>query len=437
MIQLRTHGKRAVALATSMALACAAMVPALVVSRAHAAQITNRSITMSTSKWSAPDVTYTVAFTTASTGTIQGLVIEFCDGSPVIGDPTCATPTGFDINKATLAFSTTMAGGAFALNSGLSDANTAIFTRTDATSITTATAETFTLGGAGGSDGITNPSLGNHTFYARIFTYVDNDDDSDGCSAVDDNATCYTSAAPNVYLDAGGIALSTTNDLVITAKVQERLRFCISTVVSADCTTAGTQKDTTTTNRTVSVNLGDTNGVLDTTGAYVNSNVRMYIQTNALYKATVVVKGTVPTSGTNYISYSGTNSTGSGTGAVAGTGYAYNNGGGTPVEQFGFCVTTDAGVTVSAPYGDGVINTDTATGCASAPNNSGSGTVDVTTATKYGYDIPNVVGNGSTVLTKAAGPVSVLKISFMGVVANTTEAGLYQSNLQYIATGQY
>ena len=427
MIQPKLHGFRAFTVLSIIALFVAAVVPALLVGRADAASITSRKITMSNSKWSATGVTYSVSFNVSSTwsGNLDGIVVDFCSVTPIIGDTNvsnCAKPgsgstafavsssfTNFKVNGTTV--SGTYTGGT--LNSN----------RTFTLAYASGTHATPTASQSVSFDitGVTNPDLGNNTFYARIYTY-----NTAG------GATGYTLAAPGSYIDAGGIALSTSNDLIITAKVQERLQFCITT--AAQCTTAGTEKDTTTTNRTVAINLGDTNGVLDTASNYVNSNVKMYIQTNAQGNAVVVVKGDtlcnpMPTFGTTCAGAGG-----QAISAIGATQASYSAG----TEQFGFCATTASGATVAAPYGDGSANTDTTTQCASAPNNSGSGTTNVTTTTKYGFDQTNAnSATGSTVLTKAPGAISSHTLSFMGSIANTTKAGIYGTTLQFIATGTY
>jgi hypothetical protein len=58
------------------------------------------------------------------------------------------------------------------------------------------------------------------TFYARITTYAD---------TAFGGGTPYASAvSPGAFVDFGGIALSTTQTITITARVQEQLTFCVS-----------------------------------------------------------------------------------------------------------------------------------------------------------------------------------------------------------------
>lgn len=424
MIQPKLHSFRAFAVLSIVALLVAALLPALLIGKANAASITSRKITMSNSKWSATSVTYAVSFNVSSSwsGNLDGIAIDFCDNTPIIGDSTCTAPGGFTVGSGTFS-SFQVNGGAVGgtYTAGQLNSNrtfTLAYSSGTHAAPTAGQSVTFNI------TGVTNPNTGNHSFYARIYTY--------NAAA---GATGYTVANPSngsAVVDSGGIALSTANDLIITAKVQERLQFCITT--AAQCTTAGTEKDTTSTNRTVSINLGDTNGVLDTASNYVNSNVKMYIQTNAQGNAVVVVKGDtlctpMPSFGTTCAGSGGT-----AIAAIGGTQASYAAG----TEQFGFCATTASGATVAAPYGDGTANTDTTTQCASAPNNSGTGTTNTSTTTKYGYDQTSANGaTGSTVLTKAPGAISSHTLSFMGSIANTTKAGIYGTTLQFIATGTY
>jgi len=410
MVNTKSLLTRSTAVLSVVALAAAASVPALFSGIANAGIPTPRSITMSTSASSATsagtDVNYEVAFTTATTGTIQGIVVEFCSNSPILGD-SCTAPGGFDVNESGLAISDTIAGGAFTIDA-LTDANTLILTRTDATVINSATAVTLTLGGAGGSDGVTNPNT-DGTFYARIVTYVDNDDDGNGCSAADDNATCYTATTVNDDLDSGGVALSTAARVTITAKVAERLSFCVFE------TSCGTPAD---------LSLGDTNGILDPAGPFVNKEAQFSISTNAQNNAVVVIKGDTLTSGGFNIE----SSAASGTGVTGNTAYTSTAG----AEQFGFCaeVSSGSGLSFSAPYNDA--------NCSSTTDTAGTGATGGNGTAAFGFDTANATGtSGSTVATKTAGATSVATLAFIGNISSATEAGIYNTTLTFIATGSY
>lgn len=415
MVQTKTLLSRTTAVATAAALVVAALVPALFTARVNAGIPTPRKITMSTSQGGATDVVYEVAFTTDDEGTgqdLQGIVVEFCDNTPIIGDATCTTPTGFDVNEAGLQYSDTIAGGAFAIDAA-TDANTLILTRTDASNIVSATALTLTLGDpdAGTGDGITNPTAGNHTFYARVLTF----DSAAG-------ATGYTSGAPGTYIDAGGVALSTANQLQITSKVQERLEFCVYVGGSCTVDTAGAA-------RISSFNLGNDDGVLDPAGPYVDKTSKFDISTNASSGAVVVFKGDVPMTGGFDITRSSTSGT---HGTLAGTADVSVPGS----EQFGFCafqsVAGTSNLTFSAPYNDATCNAQTTqtAGLAGGPGGAGTAT--------FGFNRTDATSaSGSQIASKPAGTESTATMAFIGNISYTTEAGIYQTTLTFIATGTY
>lgn len=385
-------------------LLLAVVFPIFKVSQAGAAVLGSRFIQMSSSGQAATDVTYLVGFTIATTGTVGSIAIEFCSNTPIIGDA-CTTPSGFNVNGGTLAIESENNIGALSVN-GASDANTLILTVGTPASINSAVAVTFELGGSGGSDGVTNPNNTNTTFYARILTYVDADDDGDGCSPADDSAVCYASAAPGIYVDEGGIALSTTARITITAKVQERLTFCVYT--AADCISGGT-----------SVALGDTNGVLDPAGPYVDVTTKYDVATNAASGAAIRVKGPTLTASAATIDAMTTEAA-----STPGS------------EQFGMCTyqNTGTGLTPDTDY-DGVNGGDN---CSDTTQTAGTGSTGGDGNAFFYYD-PSVADTtyGDIFANKAAGNISQGVIAFIGNVSFTTEAGIYNTTLTFIATGTY
>ncbi|MGI9028332.1 MAG: hypothetical protein ACR2FM_05860, partial [Candidatus Saccharimonadales bacterium] len=100
--------KRALSLLAVISLLVASALPALTANRADAAQLVERSITMSSSKTSQAGVTYAVSFKPTTTSVIRGFSVEFCSNSPLIGD-TCTAPTGFNASPTT--GTVTLAGG--------------------------------------------------------------------------------------------------------------------------------------------------------------------------------------------------------------------------------------------------------------------------------------------------------------------------------------
>ncbi len=218
-----------------------------------AAQVTSRSIQMSDSGPSDGTVTsgvgsgtavkYVLKFTTV--GAMQSFVVDFCSASPLISD-TCTAPTGFATGSATLT-----ANGTWSLTPSASQ------WKMTNTSSQAAGAFTFEF------NGITNPST-TGPFYARVTTYAD--------------ATYGTySSATSVgnYVDYGGIALSTTAPIKITARVMESLTLCTSSAAYSGLSCAGAAAPT------VYIGNGGPTNVLDTSSVYTTP-IYSQISTNAL-----------------------------------------------------------------------------------------------------------------------------------------------------------
>lgn len=386
---------------TLAVLMLVAIAPMVVNGIAKADIPTSRKITLSSSAGAATNVIYTLNFTTAqnaASSNIGGLVVEFCDSTPIIGDSSCTAPSGFNTNKATLALGTQVGITGFAVDTTNSTATRVILTRT-ASSIATGVAVTIPLGTGAGTS-LTNPTLGNHTFYARVLTF-----------ATSGAAQAYTSATPGSFVDAGGIALSTANTLQITAKVQERLSFCV--YVGGSCTV-----DTTGAATTSAFNLGNTNGVLDPAGPFVDKTAKFDISTNALSGATVVMKGDTLKSGSFDIT------------AIGGTASSATTGGS---EQFGMCLYQSTGSGMTFPNA-----TYPSAGCSGTTQTSGTASTGGATGATFGFNTTNTLSaSGDTIATKPAGNTSTATMAFVGNIAYTTEAGIYQTTLTYIATGQY
>ena len=388
--------------------------------------ISSRSITMSNSTASATSVKFSVSFIPFTTSeTIGGIVVDFCGNDPIIGD-SCTTTAATDANVtsspttsgAPTGFST--ATGSWVAGVGASPYNTFNFTNSTAQtgSATANTPITFTI-----TSGV-NPTNTNATFFARILTYT---------TAA--GATGYTSTSPGAPQDAGGIALSTANNVVITAKVQEQITFCIyeSALVSSGASAAaGDGGNCSGTGSTVT--LGNANGVLSAAGPYVDLGTHYDIQTNALHGAAIVFSGAPLTSGANVIEYG----TLSGTGAVAATGYPTNGTPGTN-QQFGLCSYavsgTTANLTIASTYNFNS-NCSTVTQSAQYASTGGAGTAD------FGFNIASAATAsnpyGDTLATfPSAGAYAVGDIAFIGNITNTTPAGIYTTTLKFIATGTY
>ncbi len=204
----------------------------------YAAQISSRKITIGSSKISQTDVTYSVSFNAATTGTIKGIVVQFCNSaSTAVVGTTCTGPTGFDVNEAGLVVANQKINNVTVTNTytihANTNTNTLIITNGTGNSATAGQSVTFDLGSSGGADGVTNPST-TGTYYGRILTYSN-----------DTTASNYTDTSPGSHIDDGSVALSTANQLSVSARVQESLQFCVgsttidnsTTTISTDCAT--------------------------------------------------------------------------------------------------------------------------------------------------------------------------------------------------------
>jgi hypothetical protein len=245
---------------------------------AKAGPIDTRSITISSSWASATDVTYAVQFRTdPSNGwyDVGGIVVDFCLESPIVGDPNCSSPAGFDLNIVNLVVANQSGITGFAVSAS-SDNNTLIITKNIADHIGPNAPIHFDLGAGGVNDGVVNPSTGNYTYYARAFTY----------NTVA-GAESYTPANPGSYVDAGGFALSTASAMDVSTIVPPFLFFCTAQSIQGyDCTT-GT---------VLYVNFGDFSETYTSTGTS-----QLLILTNAGGGYGVRVQGTTLTSGNNVI----------------------------------------------------------------------------------------------------------------------------------------
>jgi hypothetical protein len=69
----------------------------LLISRSASAYtlLGEREIRLSTSEADAIGQSYRVEFDLSTTTNMGGIVVTFCAGTPIIGDTTCVTPTGF------------------------------------------------------------------------------------------------------------------------------------------------------------------------------------------------------------------------------------------------------------------------------------------------------------------------------------------------------
>lgn len=395
---------------SALLLAVSATLPSLLGQVAQALpvgdQVTDRLIRISSSSVGATSTTYNVSFKLATAhANLRGIIVDVCDGSdtPIIGDTNCAAPAGFTwgAGTPTVTLTSGISGGTW-----VSAATTANAGRTlklsDPTgnNLTAGTTVNFQV------TSVTNPTDTNDgsagvqagTFYARIVTY----------NATAGDFANYTAANPGSTnaIDYGGIALSLANALTVTAKVQESLTFCVY-ITGASCA-AGTG---------TSVVLGDSNGVLANpaltyTSTSTATDPKLGIASNAQSGVAVKMKGenlcrkSAPADcedadTTNII--------------VPQTGTCVADSVSASVEQFGVKVTTPgSGVTVDADYNCGA-------------------------STQHAFNTANTTSlYGDDILATSAPSIEVTStLQFAAKAAATTEAGIYTTNITFIATGTY
>lgn len=199
--------KRGLAILQIAVLLLALLVPY----RLQAAQLENRSLTLSTAAAGATGVDYAFSFDAATTSNVGSFLFEICSNDPFPGT-SCTAPSGFDGTGAT---ATSSIGTVNTVNtSGTNDNEIEVLLSTPV-SVTALDTLNVTL------EGLTNPSSSNTEYWVRVYTYSD------------------TSTTTEV--DSGGIAFSTGRTIDVTARVQETLSFCVYT--GTDCNDGGSDVD--------------------------------------------------------------------------------------------------------------------------------------------------------------------------------------------------
>lgn len=390
MKMYRTFLRRPAAFAAALALLAGSCAPLLTNYLADAAQVSGRSISLSDSTPGATGVVYALTMTMPTAA--KSMIVDFCSESPIIGGA-CTAPTGMDALTSGAYTSTNPgtnappgSGGAGSAPTGFSVGTftASRFRITSSTATTAATKYTFYF------TGIKNPTT-TGTFYARVYTYSDSTYGSTG--------TAYSSAtAPGSYVDYGGFALATANNISITATVMEQLTFCVSgATMTSGCT------GMTTPNLTLGSGSPITLGTaLSTSPAYTMTS------TNALSGVVVRMK--------NSNSCAGLSRDGGTTCPIAPVG-ASAAAIGTGSGKFGMYVTATGGNTTPAsPYNGGT----TTYGMDNTANTGVTGT--------YGNTIFTSTGALSDELDT---------LTYGAAAATTTPAGVYTATMILIATGTF
>lgn len=379
---LRLVDRRAVYFVAAVVMVLAVFIPAL----ASAAQISERSIALSSASIDVENVTYQVKFTPKAAA--AAFVVDFCEETPILGQA-CTTPDDMDVTGAassTAGFTNVTAGTqaeGHVVVAGSLVANTPVVVDIS---------------------GIDNPSVSG-TVYARIATF-----------ATTGAAEAYTSAVPGTTVDDGGVAFAITDTIGVTGAVLESLTFCVSgaAITVADCGGTITSPN---------LALGDeiagpgTPRALNP-GTLHTGNLHAQISTNAQQGAIVSLKSGATGCG-------GLMRAGSEDCDIAPANHATSI---VPASDAKFGMLVAPGADPAGGVSDGAV---------AAMNNYG--------AVNYhmGYIANQATGVTSTygdqVLNTASAPVNNKNILFtFGVSAqNNTPAGMYAADLSLIATGTF
>lgn len=353
-----------------------------------AQQIPIRSTTLGSSLISA-NTTYDFSFRPAQGVLTRAVMFQVCTSPLEL--TSCSTPTGFSLTAPGATFTAGSSTAPFNANwatgtGGLvPTANSFWITYGTGSTLSNSTTYTVRL------TNVHNPSTTNATFYTRVYTYSD-----------------VLATTPN-QIDFGAAAVSTANQVTVSANVQESLTFCVYTL--ANCAAGGS---------TVSLGTGGDN-VLSTTDPSGGVS-KMDASTNAQ---------------TGYIiTYITTSPGGTGGSTCAGSLSSTND-----------CIT-DAGASAVGPPADGVamfginlkLNTTALTpaGAIGANQTGGTGTpiAPYATADQIAFQAgltPRTVAN----TTSAPSVTTTYTVSYVAQAGSTTKPGAYSATFTWVCTGTF
>ncbi len=336
--------------------------PFVLVGTSQAAQITGRKVTLSTSAGGATSVQYdlvTAALPTTGTA-VKSVSLTAC----TTASGTCTTPSGFVNSSSTLVSQPTGLGAA----SGWT-VNTATAGSLRIVNAANATNPSGSVAISWG--GITNPSATNTTFYLRMTTYSD---------------SAWTTA-----VDTGTIAVSTANQITVTASVDESLTFCTGTSGITNTSCAGATGS--------SVALGTITPSTSGTGTS-----QIGVTTNASSGYVITYNGTLPTSGANTIASIGASAT------------APTQG----VSQFGMNMRAN---TVPSSFG---------------ADPSGAGSANPVTALNTANQYSFTAGSPTNAVSQGtADGFRLFTVSYLANVSGTQAPGTYTTVLTYVCTATF
>ena len=356
---------------------------------ASAAQVSERSITLSSSAADANDLTYQVNFTSVQSA--GAVVIDICENTPLFGED-CDTPNGFAFTGATVPT-------AGFTDESVLDANTLRVTGT----VAAATPISFEI------TSVDNPTAAG-TIYARIVTF-------DNATNADAYVSNTAAEGAGGVRDTGGVALSITPSIAVSGSVLESMTFCVSAAApTLNC--GGVTPPT--------LALGEDvgNGVIALTPTALSTgSIYTQISTNAASGAVVRLKSS--TTGCGGLARAGAAS------FAAGCGIAPAGMGGTVAQneaKFGVIAASAADPSGGAPSGTFRIANASGYSATLYKLNYVSGDATGVTST---YGDPFLDTNDAPINNRN------MQLTFAASATNTTPAGKYSADLSMIATGKF
>lgn len=235
-----------------------------IVAQVSGAQLQDRSIQMSDQSPSHTSTIYKLSFTPQANA--QEIIVDFCSNSPLYFD-VCSAVGGTDVPDT----SGVSGSGITSVSDGSTDHTIKIVGQT----MVAGTPYSIEI------QGLVNPSI-TDPFYARVFTYPNG-----GAAAyvpVNSNVTPPTDGA---YTDFGGLALTTSKTIDLSAYVAPYLKMCVGvTITSYNCASA----------------TGSLLELGDFSSSHTSSATsQMVVASNAGSGYTVQMTGNTMTSGNNII----------------------------------------------------------------------------------------------------------------------------------------
>ena len=434
--------QRPAAALSALVLVVGAVLPVLSQSTAFASgQFTNRKIQLSDSSpsggsgiasgtvGSGTGVSYKIDFTaTGAPPAIGAIVVDICDNSPLIGDTSCTYPSNFSWGSATPTVTitsglTNASWTKAAVQGGAGGGSYQVLQLTHATNEAPTGPVTISVTGVTNPDGSTIAN-NYHTFYARILSFPSAASMTTNYTISGATRNNYAALQPTAT-DIGGVAMSLTRLITVTARVMEKLSLCASGGDAANANNM-TAADSCGSATAPSVTLGSApDYVLGYTGATPSTgNIYSQVSTNAANGYALYLRGsnTSCTGGNGGLSKDGgTNCQIPPINSGSATSTTFTNN----TAEFGAHVSDGAAAT-------GGLGSNTAVAKWAGAN----WLMDTTTGGATGDNIISAFGS---MIASAAGQANSVNntITFAAVASPTTPAGIYTQNFSLIGVGTF